>query len=314
MNRKLPLPILAIALAILACNIQTGSITSPAPVITTMDTAVPSVTTTSTPGQTVTATDVGGLTLDMLRNGTYFAPAYEKTVTLVNGAYSENSSGGYNVQMLDVYAFGDLNGDGIEDAAIILVENDGGSGQFVSLIVIYDSGGSPVQAGQSTLGDRVQVNSMNISTGVIHLDMLVQAPNDPMCCPSLAEKQSYWMISGHLWLMRVTTTSSGTERTITVNSPANWAGVTSPFSVTGDVSISPFENTLAYRIFLPDETKVNESSLLVSSAGMGTPGTFSQTINLTMAGITGPVIIQFVDESAADGSTLAMGSVLVIVH
>jgi hypothetical protein len=135
-----------------------------------------------------------------------------------------------------------------------------------------------------------------------------------MCCPSLAEKQSYWMISGHLWLMRVTTTSSGTERTINVNSPANWASVTSPFTVTGDIPISPFENTLAYRIYLPDGTKVNESSLMVSSAGMGTPGTFSQDINLTMAGITGPVIIQFVDESAADGSTLAMGSVLVIVH
>jgi hypothetical protein len=33
-----------------------------------------------------------------------------------------------------------------------------------------------------------------------------------------------------------------------------------------------------------------------------------------MAGITGYVIIQFVDVSAADGSTLAMGSVLVKVH
>lgn len=314
MNRELTLPVLALALAILACNIQTGPMASPTPVITTTDTAVPSVTTTSTPGQTATATAPVGLTLDMLRNGTYFAPAYGKTVTLVNGAYSDSSSGGYNVQMLDTSAFGDLNGDGIADAAILLVENDGGSGQFVSLIVVYNSGGSPVQAGQSTLGDRVQVNSMNISSGVIHLDMRVQAPNDPMCCPSLAEKRSYWMISGHLWQMRVTTTSSGTERTINVSSPANWASVTSPFTVSGDVSISPFENTLAYGVYLPDGTKVNFSSLLVSSAGMGTPGTFSQTIDLTGAGITGPVIIQFEDVSAADGSVLALGSVLVIVH
>ena len=314
MNRKLTLPILALALAILACNIKTNPALTPTPAITATDTAVPLITTTSLPSLAGTATTAGGLTLDILRNSTYYAPAYGKTVTLINGAYSVDPSGGYNVQMLDTYALGDLNGDGINDAAIILVENEGGSGQFVSLIVVYNSGGSPVQVGQSSLGDRVQVNSMNISNGVIHLDMLVQGPNDPMCCPSLAEKQSYWMISGHLWLMRVTTTSSGTERTINVNSPANWANVTSPFTVTGDIPISPFENTLAYRIYLPDGTKVNESSLMVSSAGMGTPGTFSQDINLTMARITGPVIIQFVDESAADGSTLAMGSVLVIVH
>jgi len=122
------------------------------------------------------------------------------------------------------------------------------------------------------------------------------------------------MIAGHLWLMRVTTTTSGTERSINITSPANWADVISPFTVIGDITISPFENTLAYRIFLPDGTKVNESSLQVSPTGMGTPGTFSQSINLGMAGITGPVIIQFVEASAADGSTMALGSVLVNAH
>jgi len=251
----------------------------------------------------------------MLRNGTYFAPVYGRTVTLINGAYSENTSSGvYTVQMLEVQAFGDLNGDGVGDAAIILVENDGGSGQFESVIAVYNKGGAPVQAGQSQLGDRVQVSSMDISSGVIHLNMLVQGPNDPMCCPSLAEKQSYWMIAGHLWLMRVTTTNNGAERSININTPANWADVTNPFTVTGAVPISPFENTLAYHIYLPDGTKVNDSSLLVNSSGMGTPGTFSQSYNLSMAGITGYVILQFVDASAADGSTQAMGSVLVNVH
>jgi hypothetical protein len=315
MNRKLLLPTLAIALAILACNLQTGTTASPPPSITVTDTPIPPLTTTSTPSLPTPLLSSNGLTVNLLRNGTYYAPVYGHTVTLINGAYSENTSSGvYTVQMLDVYAFGDLNGDGVGDAAIILVENDGGTGQFESVIAVYNSGGSPVQAGLSQLGDRVQVNSMDISSGVIHLNMLVQGPNDPMCCPTLAEKQSYWMIAGHLWLMRVTTTNSGAERSININSPANWADVTNPFTVTGAVPISPFENTLAYHIYLPDETKVNDSSLLVSSSGMGTPGTFSQAFNLSMAEITGYVIIQFVDVSAADGSTLAMGSVLVKVH
>lgn len=315
MNRKLLVPSLAIALSILACNLQSGPIVPPTPLITVTDTPLPALTATSIPCLPTPLPNSSGLTVEMLCNGTYYAPVYGHTVTLINGAYSENTSSGvYTVQMLDVHAFGDLNGDGVADAAIILVENDGGTGQFESVIAIYNSGGSPVQAGQSQLGDRVQVNSMDISSGVIHLNMLVQGPNDPMCCPSLAEKQSYWMIAGHLWLMRVTTTNSGAERSININSPANWADVTNPFTVTGAVPLSPFENTLAYHIYLPIGTKVNDSSLLVSSSGMGTPGTFSQTFNLSMAGITGYVIIQFVDVSAADGSTLAMGSVLINVH
>lgn len=216
--------------------------------------------------------------------------------------------------MLDTYALGDLNGDGLDDAAIILAENDGGTGLFESVIAVFNEGASPVQASESLLGDRVQVDSMNISSNVIHLGLHVQGPNDPMCCPSLVQNRSYWVISGKLWLMRVTSTIGGSEHSITINSPANWADVTSPFTVTGSMPISPFENTLAYRIYLPDETKVNEYSLLVNSAGMGTPGTFSHDVNLSMAGITGPVIIQFVEVSMADGSTIALGSVIVNIH
>jgi hypothetical protein len=315
MNRKLLSPMLVLALVVLACNIQTGPTVSPPSSITATNTPMPPLTITSTPSLPPPTPSTGGLTADKLHNGTYFAPAYGRTVTLVNGSYSVNTASDvYNVQMLDVYGFGDLNGDGVEDAAIILVENDGGTGQFESVIAVYNSGGSPIQVGQSMLGDRIQVNSMAISSGVIHLDMLVQGTSDPLCCPSLAEKQSYWMIGGHLWLMRVTTTISGTEHNINIDSPAVWADVTSPFSVTGNVPISPFENTLAYHIFLPDGTKVNESSLLVSSAGMGTPGTFSHTIDLSMAGITGPVIIQFEEVSMANGSTISLGSVVVNVH
>jgi hypothetical protein len=114
--------------------------------------------------------------------------------------------------------------------------------------------------------------------------------------------------------MRVTSGPTGIERSINITYPSNWVDVTNPFMVNGDVPISPFENTLSYAIYLLDGTKVNESSLMVSSAGMGTPGTFSQTFNLSSAGITDLVVIQFKDFSAADGSILALGSVVVNLH
>jgi hypothetical protein len=213
--------------------------------------------------------------------------------------------------MLDVYAFGDMNGDKKVDAAVILAENGGGSGVFESVVAVINLGGIPHQTSQVKLGDRVQVISANISKGVIHLNMIVHGPNDPACCPSQAQVQSFWLMGNNLWLMGVTSGPTGIERSINITYPGNWAGVTNPFMVNGDVSISPFENTLSYSIYLLDGTKVNESTLLVSSAGMGTSGTFTRTFNLSSAGITGLLIIQFKDLSAADGSILALDSVVV---
>jgi hypothetical protein len=311
MNRKLYLPILAIAVAILACGIPATPTSAPPPQISSTDTTIPTDTATSMPSPIPPTPTATGLTVDMLRNGTYYAPYFGRTVTLLNGSYSESSGANvYKVMMLDTVAFGDLNGDGVEDAAIILVENSGGTGQFESVIAVFNSYGAPIQADQAMLGDRVRVNSVTISMGVIRLDLLVPGPNDPLCCPSLAQKHSYWMIAGHLWLMRVTSTVGGNDHVVNIDSPANWADVSNPFTIKGNVPISPFENTLAYHVYLADGTKVSDSSLIVSSSGMGTPGTFSQDFNLNAAGVSGWIVVQFEEVSMADGSILARGSVV----
>jgi hypothetical protein len=320
MNRKLIFPVLALMLAILACSVQINT-TNPPPA-TIMDTTIPPliITVTGTPTlPTLTPPALPssnpGLSVDSLHNATYYAPYYGRTVTLVNGSFSEGSGAtAYSVRMLEVYAFGDLNGDGRVDAAVILAENGGGTGVFESVMAVIDLDGAPHQAGQVQLGDRVLVNSADISLGVIHLNTMVQGPNDPLCCPSQPEVQSFWLLGNNLWLMRVTSGPTGVERSINITYPGNWVDVTNPFTVNGNVPISPFENTLSYAIFLLDGTKVNESSLLVSSAGMGTPGTFSQTFNLSSAGITGLIVIQFKDLSAADGSILSLDSVVINLH
>src|SRR5512143_3200828 len=97
MPRKLILPTLVLALAILACNIQvvtpstpppaqvaTSTNTPPAPVVPSDTPVTPVITDTVTSGLPPAS---GGLTLDMLRNATYHAPYYDRTVTLVNGNY-----------------------------------------------------------------------------------------------------------------------------------------------------------------------------------------------------------------------------------
>ena len=315
MPRKFIFPILVLVLAILACNIQSVSPTS-TPMPSTDTPMVPTLTNPAvTTDTSVAPTPIsGGLTLDMLRNGTYHTPAYDRTVSLVNGSYSDVSgSGTFSVQMLNVYAIGDLNGDGKNDAAVILAENDGGSGVFESVIALVDQAGAPHQVSQAQLGDRVLVNSVDISSGVIHLDLVVQGPSDPLCCPSLPQKQNFWLIGEKLWLMHLDSTIGGTEHTIVVEIPANWATLTNPFTVNGSLTVLPFENTLAYRIYLIDGTPVNQSSFTVIP-NSGISGTFSHDFNLSAAGITDWVIIQFVDTSAADGSTIALGSVILKAH
>jgi hypothetical protein len=313
MNRKIMLPITILALAILACTLQPATSTPAIIVVTTFpDTPLPPA-----PTDTPIPTASSGLTMDMLRNGTYHVPVYDRTITLVDGAYSNGSTTDpYSVRMLDVIAMGDLNGDGADDAAIILVENTGGTGQFESLVAVLDSGGFPVQAGQVQLGDRVRINTMTIDAGAITLDMFVQGPNDGMCCPSQPETQTYRMLADTLWMISLTSrTPDNQVRVITILSPAEGAEVSNPFTVSGSVSISPFEATLACRIYLPDGTSVNEFPLMVDSGGnMGGPGTFSHTFDLSNAGVTGPVILQFLDISAADGTSLALASVLLTIH
>ena len=93
--------------------------------------------------QPATAT-VPALTADELKNAAYQLVASDShpTIKLENGAYlkgTDPASTDYaSIKLADPMAFGDLNGDGASDAAVLLAENYGGSGVFVSLIAMLN--------------------------------------------------------------------------------------------------------------------------------------------------------------------------------
>ena len=113
--------------------------------------------------------------------------------------------------------FGDLDGDLVADAAVVVKIDLGGSGTFVHLVAMLDREGRPVQAGREYLGDRVRVQSIAISGGRIEVTMFGHGPDDGMCCPTVEmgraftyrstegrpgrrlRRVSYWLFESSPW-------------------------------------------------------------------------------------------------------------------
>jgi hypothetical protein len=153
-------------------------------------------TSTSAPTIAPTPTSRPHLTLNQLKSGTYpLEFTANGQIQLVNGQATHDimpdSASKLTVRLADQSAFGDLNDDGLDDAAIVLISNPGGSGTFYNLIAVLNQSGQPKGAVSLQLGDRVQLKSINIVGSQIKVDMITQGPSDPLCCPTLEVTQTY---------------------------------------------------------------------------------------------------------------------------
>ena len=136
------------------------------------------------------------LTINELRRGEYRSAWSSKgTIKLSDGIYKEkiapDSASELVVRLTDKIAFGDLNGDGVEDAAVILVSDPGGSGTFYDLAAVINREGKAKYAAGVFLGDRVKVEEVSIKSGQIVAKMVIHHRTDPRCCPSLRVEQEY---------------------------------------------------------------------------------------------------------------------------
>jgi hypothetical protein len=259
------------------------------------------------------------LGLGAIKNMTCNLPASQRAITFVNGRYSDKSTNNpLEAAVSDFYAFGDVNGDGLDDAAVVVWENTGGSGVFESLILVLNQNGVPVQAGSFSLGDRVKINNMAIDSSgeqkKILVDMLVQGPNDAQCCPTFPVIATFMVTKSGLQMTRlVSKTPDGSERAITIESPKDGEQVSGSVQVKGNVSIAPFENNLAYRIYDAAGKELAAGPFMIKADTMGGPGTFDNPVDLGTIPAGQVVRLELQDLSMADGSTLAMDSVELIV-
>jgi hypothetical protein len=129
------------------------------------------------------------LTRKVLENTTYLLYDMElMTATLKDGRFEEKYGTGESEKitytLLNKMGYGDINGDGLEDAVVVLVMDGGGSGKFVYLVVVINDNGQPKQVATSLLGDRVLINSVTIYNQSVTVDMITQGPGESFPSPS----------------------------------------------------------------------------------------------------------------------------------
>ncbi len=262
------------------------------------------------------------LTAEQLKNGQFDLPGADGTVHSVQfqaGVFQQGSDPaqpGYTaIVMTDPITFGDLDGDGAVDAAAVIIENYGGTGQFVSVAAFLNRGGMPVYAASHFVDDRALVNAFAIHNGEIYLDAVIHGFEDPGCCPNFPTRRALRLWENTLALASFSSqTPTGAERVINIESPANGTQVDKVFTLRGSVSIAPFENNLVYEVYIPGMSEpFTIGPLMVNAPDLGAPGTFELPLNFGAAGYTGPARITLSDLSAADGSLLAMDALFVIV-
>ena len=138
------------------------------------------------------------LIVNALKNLTY--PTIYETVTLKDGGYSRDSlvdikndiHDRLSVAFAD-HAFGDLDGDGNEDAVVVLVANGGGSGHFFYLIPVFNVRGTPKVSNLGVeLGDRIKLHDISIRNGIVTVKLTTQGPYDPLCCPTKSQSLDFY--------------------------------------------------------------------------------------------------------------------------
>jgi hypothetical protein len=137
----------------------------------------------------IVRSDSAWLRIESVKNCVYDLPHIGK-ITLKDGAYDQvviDSLGQSlaHIGLIDLFAFGDLNGDGVQDAVTFMSVNLGGSGIFVWMVILLNDNGSPSHVASYLVGDRVAIDSVKIVGGIVSLHAIIQGPDDPLCCPTL---------------------------------------------------------------------------------------------------------------------------------
>jgi heat shock protein HslJ len=128
--------------------------------------------------------------LKELKNASYSGiEGLKSPVKLVDGRWkgrpSKKGSASRPVVSLvgDLRVVGDLDGNGTDDAVVLLNHAPGGTGQLLHLAVVARKNGKIQNVATTLIGDRVQIRDVRIEPKRILVDVVRAGPKDAMCCP-----------------------------------------------------------------------------------------------------------------------------------
>lgn len=142
-------------------------------------------------------TDGGDIILDTSKNDakniSYVIDG--QTFMLVNGkAEKEIAPGSVSKQKISMFGdpvYGDFNGDGVKDAAVMLVSDGGGSGSFFYAVLAISTGTTFVSTNALLLGDRIAPQNINIEDGRAVYNYAERKAGEPMTTQPSIGKSLY---------------------------------------------------------------------------------------------------------------------------
>jgi hypothetical protein len=257
-----------------------------------------------------------GLSEETILNGRYLSPMLQAPIQLQDGKFAGVAEGvELTAQIQAGVQFGDLNTDGIDDAAFLLAENTGGSGTFVSLLVVYSQADHFQQAAGITIDDRPMIDALSIENGMVIMSGLIHGPNDAMVDPKTRIHAEWTLLGDRLVKTRLSSAfAGGAEHVIFIESPMEGEAVSGSFILSGSMPIGPFENTLSLVITDPLTGQLVHEGFMVDAADMGAPATFNNVIQVPAVPAGTELLVSLLEISMADGAPIAIDSVRVIVR
>lgn len=107
-------------------------------------------------------------------------------VTLVGGLSQTSTASGSATQVVTRYfgieATGDLNGDGLADAAFLITQESGGSGLFYYVVAALQKANGYTTTNAFLIGDRIAPQAVSISVGAqeLQVNYAERKPGEPM--------------------------------------------------------------------------------------------------------------------------------------
>jgi hypothetical protein len=124
-----------------------------------------------------------------------------QSITLVNGTSEIEAAPGSASKIITRYfgndVIGDLNGDGKEDVAFLITQENGGSGTFHYVVVALRTETGYLGTNAVFLGDRIAPKTIEIEKGIIVVNYADRNPNDSFAVQPSVGVSKYLQITNN---------------------------------------------------------------------------------------------------------------------